>query len=285
MKKLLIRLDDITPDMNWRNFGLVMEILEKHGIKVLLGVVPDNRDELLCCGKRREDFFDILLKLQEKGHRIAQHGFTHIYDSEDSGILGLNNFSEFAGISLDEQRRRIAEGKKILQRNGIETDIFMAPGHSYDKNTLIVLRELGFHYVTDGFYPQPYTEEGILCIPCTMLEGGKGMETDTLCFHLNHRTEEEIQWLDEFITEYKQELHMFDWEKLEEEALEKNSRLDKEEKRNVARYKMKQKIAGNPQFSEYMVRTNRSNPFKKTILRIICLPVLLWKIFRKEKDE
>lgn len=50
----------------------------------------------------------------------------------------------------------LTEGKKVLTQKGIETDIFMAPAHSYDKKTLKALKETGFNILTDGFGDLPY---------------------------------------------------------------------------------------------------------------------------------
>ena len=47
MIKMAVRLDDITPDMDWERFLACKEILDRHGIRPLIGVVPDNRDDLL----------------------------------------------------------------------------------------------------------------------------------------------------------------------------------------------------------------------------------------------
>ena len=48
-----------------------------------------------------------------------------------------------------------ADRKKLLDR-GIETKLFMAPGHTFDKTTLRALKALGFTHVTDGFGDLPY---------------------------------------------------------------------------------------------------------------------------------
>ncbi len=75
---------------------------------------------------------------------MAMHGYQHIYGTSKGGIFPLNHFSEFAGEPLEEQRKKIAAGRQILENHGVHTDIFMAPGHSYDRNTLTALMENGF---------------------------------------------------------------------------------------------------------------------------------------------
>ena len=44
MNQFSIRLDDITPDMDWEQFYRVKKILDKFSIKPLIGIVPDNQD-------------------------------------------------------------------------------------------------------------------------------------------------------------------------------------------------------------------------------------------------
>ena len=53
-KKIAVRMDDITPDMNWDNFYFFQELFRETGITPLLGVVPDNRDPKLICGGGRK---------------------------------------------------------------------------------------------------------------------------------------------------------------------------------------------------------------------------------------
>lgn len=44
---ITVRLDDITPDMDWERFYKFKALLDQYQVKPLIGVVPDNRDELL----------------------------------------------------------------------------------------------------------------------------------------------------------------------------------------------------------------------------------------------
>ena len=45
--KIAIRMDDITPAMDLEKFDRFKAILDKHGIKPLIGVVPECKDEKL----------------------------------------------------------------------------------------------------------------------------------------------------------------------------------------------------------------------------------------------
>lgn len=165
--KIAVRLDDITPDMDWERFLQFKALLDKYQVKPLIGVVPDNRDDNLK-GSRQgapDDFWAYVKELQSQGWSVAMHGYRHIYSTDKGGIFPLNNFSEFAGVSYEEQLRMLAEGKQMLAEKGIETDVFMAPAHSYDNNTLKALKKAGFQKLTDGFGSRPYMWKGLLFYP------------------------------------------------------------------------------------------------------------------------
>lgn len=163
--KIAVRLDDITPDMDWEQFFRMKELLDRHGICPLIGVVPDNKDSNLHRNQPKEGFYPYLHTLQEAGWSIAMHGYAHVYSTGKGGLFPLNRFSEFAGVPLERQRQMIRKGKQLLEKNGILTDIFMAPAHSYDRNTLKALQEAGFRFVTDGFGRYPYRYRGLTFLP------------------------------------------------------------------------------------------------------------------------
>ncbi len=193
--KITVRMDDITPDMDWKSFEAFTELFEKYGIVPLLGIVPQNADPNLQIDPPNPAFFDRMRQLQKKGYVLAMHGFRHVYATKRSGLFPLNADSEFAGRSLDEQKKLLAEGKKLLQAEGICPEIFMAPGHTFDRRTVKALRELGFSYITDGFGKGPYRRDGITYLPISFLRrfcfsGRKGITT--LVIHANHSTGEEL---------------------------------------------------------------------------------------------
>lgn len=283
MEQYLIRLDDITPDMNWDNFYKVKEILDRHQVKPLLGVVPDNQDETIRFSEARTDFFPYIRKLQQEGYTISQHGYQHVYETEDSGLLHLNPFSEFAGLSYEEQFQKLKAGRDILENAGIRTNIFMAPGHSYDANTIKILSELGFLYVTDGFYKKPYMEGGLLFVPCTMLESYKGKNINTLCFHLNRKTDTDLKKLEEFIIQKKDSIAQFDGESLKKQAVRKGIRVTLAQKSFLFQRRIKGKLAGSRTVAAYMEQTTSKNPAVKACKRLVFLPVLLIRLL-KEKD-
>lgn len=158
-------MDDITPGMDWDKFLRFKEICDRHEIKPLIGIVPENKDSMLNIDEPREDFWDYVASLKSDGWIIAQHGETHVYATNKKGCFPLNALSEFAGKSYEEQFEAIKRGKQILEQRGIYTDFFMAPAHSYDKNTLKALKNLNFKNITDGFGKMPYSWKNITFYP------------------------------------------------------------------------------------------------------------------------
>lgn len=205
-------MDDITPDMNWENFLKLKEIFDKYNVKPLLGVVPDCQDEMLHCEDAKEDFWEYLKGLQQEGWVLAQHGCYHQYTTKKGGLFPLNCFSEYAGVPYEKQKEQIAHGRNCLLEKGIHADIFMAPGHTYDRNTLKALRECGFTHVTDGFGKKPYLRDGLAFLPIAEKKSAVFGEEEgytTLVIHANGMKESEIQWYDEMIRKYTEKFILY----------------------------------------------------------------------------
>jgi len=211
--QVTIRLDDITPDMNWSRFRCFESVLDELGICPIIGVVPNCEDETLHIDNNNPDFWDEVRRLRDKGWVIAMHGYNHIYTTKKGGLFALNNFSEFAGVDYETQSDKIIKGKEIFKANGIESDIFMAPGHSFDKTTLKVLKEQGFKGITDGFNPNPYTRDGIVFYPIAFRRGrvfGRGKAGfSTLIYHLNTLPEDQLEKEIKILRANKSELVSF----------------------------------------------------------------------------
>lgn len=196
--KIAVRLDDITPDMDWERFLKFKKLLDRYQVKPLIGVVPDNKDENLKGSDKGkpEDFWAYLAELKKSGWTIAMHGYQHVYTTKEGGLFPLNDFSEFAGVSYEKQRRMLETGKAILREKGIETDLFMAPAHSYDQNTLRALKDAGFRALTDGFGSCPYQYKGLIFYPISFrisstLQKKKGYST--MVVHAATNTEQDLE--------------------------------------------------------------------------------------------
>lgn len=203
--KIAVRMDDIAPGMNWENFYFFKGLFEECGITPLLGIVPDNRDQKLEAGPQKEGFWEEMRALHKDGWSIALHGCFHVYTTKKSGIFPLNRFSEFAGLPIEEQDTLIRKGARVLEEQGLKTDIFMPPGHTFDKNTLRALRRNGFGKITDGFGCAPYRWQDMLFYPISFhlgrsLKAAEG--ATTMVLHANTVTEKEKQRYREIFREY-----------------------------------------------------------------------------------
>lgn len=78
-KKVLIRLDDICPTMNWALWESTDEFLKVNKVKPLLGVIPDCVDSDLYIMEAKSDFWEWLKKKQAEGYIIAMHGLNHVF--------------------------------------------------------------------------------------------------------------------------------------------------------------------------------------------------------------
>lgn len=207
--KTAVRLDDITPDMDYEKFYKMKQILDTYQIKPLIGVVPFNEDNNLMCNPKHEDFVGFLQGLVAEGWVVALHGYKHLYSTNNGGLFPLNHFSEFAGISFEKQAEMLAKGKAQLKNWGVTTDIFMAPGHTFDNNTLKALKKNGFVYVTDGFGKSPYLRKGLVFLPIAIKQSDCYKETEgytTLVFHTNTMDEKDFERCKKLFEDNKESL-------------------------------------------------------------------------------
>ncbi len=209
--RYLIRLDDIAPHMAWDRFYRLARVFDAHGVKPLIGVIPDNQDpQLRQWPEFRGDFWAEIRSLQAGGWEIAQHGFQHLYVTRDRGLMGVNGLSEFAGLPFEKQFDKLARGQSLLRQQGLSFESFMAPSHSFDLTTLQALKELKFTTVTDGFALFPYTEHGLIFLP-QLLASPRVIPfgVQTFCLHVNVMTEVQVLRVEEFIARHHREFITF----------------------------------------------------------------------------
>lgn len=271
------RLDDITADMNWKNFIRIREIFEQNNICPLLGIVPDNHDKKLQIGESNPRFWNTLKELEKQGWVMAQHGFQHTYLTEKSGLLGLKEASEFAGRTYKEQRKALEQGRRILRAHGIVTDVFMAPGHTYDENTLKALYDLEFRYVTDGFSNDCYIRKGLIFIPCKSAERPCGRGIDTLCLHINSMKEQQFLELEKMIRRNRK--YIVNFGRLMEEKPKRYGMVVRvQEKANLKKRRMRLWVAQSEIMQSYLQKYRGAS-------RIVFLPILIWKFFKENVQK
>lgn len=189
--KYIWRVDDVSPFMDWQFFIKYIKLFERYNVIPLIGVIPDNKDSSISPAKFRNKFWDDIRDFSKSNLvEIAQHGYQHILDRSDASILdkrfGQNGLSEFAGLSYEQQYEKIFKGKKILNDNGIETNAWIAPSHSYDQNTIKALSRLGYTSISDGAGLYPYRANGIQFVPQQMwIPRRFPFGVITVCLHPN----------------------------------------------------------------------------------------------------
>lgn len=184
--KYLIRLDDIAEHMNWELFMRFVDKVRQYQLKPILAVIPDNQSVEFQDYPYRPDFWEIIRTLYHEGWEIAIHGYNHVYATKDSGLLGINKRSEFAGLSYEKQQNKIRNAVRVFEINGIHPRTFIAPSHSFDNTTLRILKEEGICVVSDGYYLYPSSKDGLSYVPqlfanCRKMPFG----VYTFCYHLN----------------------------------------------------------------------------------------------------
>ena len=201
--KYLVRFDDICPTMNWLVWDQLEAILVKHNIKPLLAIVPDNRDQKLAVGPPLAEFWAKVRSWQAAGWFIAMHGYQHQYLTSEAGIMRINKFSEFSGLSYEEQYNKLAKGVAIFKEHGVRIDGWIAPAHSFDANTVKALLDLNINIISDGFYWRPVNKLGAIWIPQQLWRFRKmSYGLWTVCLHHNEYSAETISKLAKDIETY-----------------------------------------------------------------------------------
>ena len=203
LKKYIIRLDDACPSMNKNRWELFFNLFDEFGIKPLIATIPDNQDKALEHAPPDEHFWDKAYMWQQKGWEVALHGCHHTYHTKNSGILKVNNYSEFAGLSLSDQTIKIRKGVNIFQSYGINPRVWIAPAHSFDENTLSALMSASsIRTISDGLGAWPYTKFGFTWIPQQLSNSELGLCSGiwTRCYHPNTATDAVILELRYFLT-------------------------------------------------------------------------------------
>lgn len=187
--------------MRWDRFSQIMELFTVHGIRSIIGVIPENRDPEMLRLPEHPNFWSDIRKHSDEGHIIAQHGYQHRYETSNGGMLNINEKSEFAGLPYDTQLRKIRHGNQILEKHiAKKVTWWMAPAHSFDQNTCRALVASGFTHITDGIALFPFKKHGLTWIP-QQLWKARPMPFGvwTICIHPNTLRDEEFELIRQFV--------------------------------------------------------------------------------------
>jgi peptidoglycan/xylan/chitin deacetylase (PgdA/CDA1 family) len=193
--RYLVRFDDLCPTTNWAVWDQVESLLNAANIRPLVAVVPANCDPLLEAGPADSRFWSRVRGWQQRGWAIGLHGFEHRYVTASAGIVGRNNYSEFAGLSEAEQERKLRRALDIFESNRVHPDAWIAPAHSFDETTVRVLAKLGLGCISDGYALKPYLgSDDMFWVP-QQLGRFRAMPAGvwTVCLHINAWTAADIE--------------------------------------------------------------------------------------------
>lgn len=205
--KYLIRFDDICPTMDWAIWDRVEKILLNYGVKPILAVVPDNRDPSLVSQPPRNEFWQRVRNWQSMGWAIGLHGYQHLYETSEAGLVGINTRSEFAGLPRERQYDKLIYALDIFKEQGVRADTWVAPAHSFDAITVKILEELGVSVISDGYYLRPVRKGGALWIPQQLWRFRSfPFGTWTVCFHANHFKEADFTNLEKSLKHFKMQI-------------------------------------------------------------------------------
>lgn len=202
--RYLIRLDDACPTMDHDRWLKLEVILDEHGIRPLVAVVPANHDPVLKISRPDPAFWDRVRLWERKGWTIAMHGHKHIFHPIDRSqlILPFYDRSEFAGLSLKEQSRKIRSAWRLFQEQRIKPTVWIAPAHCFDQVTLHALRnETPIRIISDGIARNIYFENNFFWLPqqiWSLKKHNSGLWT--LCLHPNSMSLTDIDHLGKMLS-------------------------------------------------------------------------------------
>jgi predicted deacetylase len=200
----VLRFDDLCPTANWQMWDRVEALLCEFGVTPIISVIPDNRDKTLIVGRLGENFWDRVQSWQRRGWTIGLHGYQHCYLTRKAGLYGRSAVSEFAGLPYEVQEIKLQNAIRIFHEHGVKPEVWVAPAHSFDADTIDILLRMGVRIINDGYALYPYEDDrGMIWIPQqvgrfrNLLIG-----IWTVCFHFN-------RWKDEDLKRFRADLERF----------------------------------------------------------------------------
>ena len=200
-----IRLDDASDKRNMDKWNKIEALLDEYQIKPLVGVIPNNQDKDFSDYPVDDNFWGRVKEWEKKGWTIAVHGWNHVFLTENGGLNPVNTRSEFAGVPLEEQKKKIRNAIKVFHEKGVEPRVFFAPAHTFDENTLIALKEeSNIRVISDTISNRPYYKYGFTFVP---QQSGRvrrlPFHTVTFCYHPNNMNEDDFRELRSFIHKHR----------------------------------------------------------------------------------
>lgn len=203
MAKFILRLDDACEKRDIAKWDAVEALLDRYGVKPLVGVIPHCEDPAMAHYPEDNTFWDRVKTWQEKGWSVALHGYNHVYSTACGGINPVNPRSEFAGEPLETQKEKIRKGVAIFRAQGIDPQVFFAPSHTFDENTLEALKaESNIRIISDTVALKPYRRGDFTFVPQQSGSVRKlPFPVVTFCYHPNTISQAGLEKLEAFLKE------------------------------------------------------------------------------------
>ena len=202
MSQYILRLDDASDYMDTKKWQRMEKLLERYGVKPLVGIIPDNQDPSLVESYQQDPaFWTKVERWKDKGWELALHGCYHKYITEEGGMNPVNKRSEFAGVPLEQQCQMIRHGVETLKQHGIFPHVFFAPSHTFDENTLAALKaESEIRIISDTVANDVYYQDGFYFIPQQSGHVRKlPFRVVTFCYHPNVMEDADFAALEAFL--------------------------------------------------------------------------------------
>lgn len=201
MSRYIMRLDDACEKRDIEKWNRMEALLDAYSIKPLIGIIPHCEDTEMSCYECDNEFWNRVLSWEEKGWTIAMHGYNHVYSTACGGINPVNPRSEFAGESMRVQEDKIKNGVAVLREHGINPQVFFAPSHTFDENTLNALKKHSdIRIVSDTVANKPYSKFGMTFVPQQSGRVRKlPFHTVTFCYHPNTMADDDFEYLESFL--------------------------------------------------------------------------------------
>jgi predicted deacetylase len=125
----LVRIDDVTENMNWEMMNRCEKLFDKYNIRPLLGVIPFNKDKELLKFKKKDNFWSKVLECQNKGWEISMHGCEHKYsiDTHKKDYFSYGGMSEFFNLPYNMQKEKIIDGLNLFKKKKYKCKIIFCP--------------------------------------------------------------------------------------------------------------------------------------------------------------
>jgi predicted deacetylase len=212
MAHYIIRLDDACSNYDLKKWARMEELMDKYHIRPLVGVIPCCKDPMLIGYPYDPKFWDRVSKWVEKGWQVAMHGYDHVCTVKAGGSINpVNMRSEFATLPLETQEIKVKEGIAIMRSNGLEPNVFFAPSHTFDENTLLALaKHTHIHVISDTIANDVYSRYGFTFVPQQCGNARKlPLKLVTFCYHPNSMNDNSFRRLEKFL--YRQKDRFIDF--------------------------------------------------------------------------